>query len=266
MNLFRSSIMLSSLAVLIGCGEKGAEPIKDPTKVAPVSSLKELKMEDVKVGAPLRFDKKKKPLESGDTAFVVYTGRFADGTEFDSNDPKTKPKARPLEFVLGTGSMIAAFDKGLLGMLPGGERKLSVPYKLGYGEAGRSGIPPKTDLFFDVKLIDYVKRGEDLVFFVNDVKAGTGAQVKTGSKVTIHSVITEVDGNVLEDNRKEAPVSFRVGVKEVLPALDAGMLDMKVGGVRELWIPPAAGFPPDPTSEVSGSTIFHVTIELLKVE
>jgi FKBP-type peptidyl-prolyl cis-trans isomerase len=265
MNLFRSSITLLVPLLMIGCGPKEAPSVQEPVKTATTGeNLKELVKEDIKIGAPTKFDKKKKPVEPGDLVFVFYTGTFKDGRELDSNDPVKYKDKGIYSFTVGVSDVIQGWHKGIVGMLPGGERKLSIPYALAYGDAGREGgVPPKTDLYFTIKVVDYVKHGEEAQFFFNDVKVGTGKQVKKGSRVTFHSTITGCDGKVLDDNMKGDPTSFKMG--EALPALEEGMMDMKEGGVRELWIPPSIGFPPIPGS-MNEPGIYLVTIKLLKVE
>ena len=92
--------------------------------------------------------------EAGDTVFVHYTGKLADGTEFDSSEGKD-----PLEVTLGTGGVIAGFDEGLTGMKLGGKRKLTIPPELGYGPTGSGPIPPNATLIFEVEIVD-IKKGK----------------------------------------------------------------------------------------------------------
>lgn len=112
---------------------------------------------------------------------VKYTGwRAADGVVFDSWDehptpimdkdgkPETgadgKPKvgpAVPASFPVGFGRMIPGFDQGFAGMRVGGIRRIFIPWQLGYGtrtlpdrDADHPGIPAKSDLVFDVELVE----------------------------------------------------------------------------------------------------------------
>jgi hypothetical protein len=87
---------------------------------------------------------------AGQTAVVHYTGTLTDGTKFDSS----VDKGQPYSFALGTGSVIKGWDEGVATMKVGGKRKLVVPPVLGYGPAGRPGIPPNSTLLFDVELLD----------------------------------------------------------------------------------------------------------------
>src|SRR5262245_62047291 len=80
---------------------------------------------------------------------VHYTGWLRDGTEFDSSAGRD-----PLKFVQGRREVIAGFDVGFEGMRVGGKRRLFIPYQLAYGEQERGKIKPKSELIFDIELVD----------------------------------------------------------------------------------------------------------------
>ena len=92
-----------------------------------------------------------KMAEPGMNVSIQYTGWLTDGTKFDSS----LDHGEPLKFQLASGQMIPGFDEGVKGMRIGGKRKLTIPYSLGYGEAGHPPvIPPKATLIFDIELLD----------------------------------------------------------------------------------------------------------------
>lgn len=87
---------------------------------------------------------------AGDVLTVHYTGWLSDGTEFDSS----VGRGDPFTFKLGAGQVIAGWDVGMVGMAPGGSRRLTIPADLAYGDRGAgSAIPPGAELVFEVKLI-----------------------------------------------------------------------------------------------------------------
>ena len=88
----------------------------------------------------------------GDRLTMHYTGRLAQsGRQFDSS----RERARPFDFTLGTGEVIAAWDTGVAQMTLGQRALLRVPSALGYGAHGVGDglIPPHADLEFDVELL-----------------------------------------------------------------------------------------------------------------
>lgn len=88
--------------------------------------------------------------KNGQTVFVHYEGRFADGTVFDSS----YRRGTPIDFPVGTGSVIKGWDEALLGMKVGEQRTLIIPPALAYGERGYPGaIPPNSWLIFEVELV-----------------------------------------------------------------------------------------------------------------
>jgi FKBP-type peptidyl-prolyl cis-trans isomerase len=117
-------------------------PFKGNGKV--VKTASGLQYEDMTIGT----GKEAKP---GSRASVHYTGTLKDGTKFDSS----RDRNDPFTFTIGAGEVIKGWDEGVAGMKVGGRRKLIIPYQLAYGEGGRPPtIPPKSDLTFDVELMD----------------------------------------------------------------------------------------------------------------
>ena len=81
---------------------------------------------------------------------VHYTGWLYDGTKFDSS----VDRGTPIQFVQGQRRVIVGWDTGFEGMHVGGKRRLFIPYQLAYGELGKGPIPAKSNLIFDVELVD----------------------------------------------------------------------------------------------------------------
>lgn len=86
--------------------------------------------------------------KSGKTVKMRYIGKLTNGKTFDSNT-----KGKPFSFTLGKGEVIKGWDIGIAGMMPGGERRITIPGELAYGKKGMPGIPPNATLIFEVKLM-----------------------------------------------------------------------------------------------------------------
>jgi len=153
--------------------------IKLPPGIPPVHGILKtafcLRYQDIKIGTGA-------DAEPGKLYKVHYTGyRAADGVKFDSSydhpgqpekdkDGKPvlgedgKPKVgppQPMSFPQGMGRLIPGFDQGFAGMKIGGKRRIFIPWQLAYGirvipDHGpeHPGIPAKSDLIFDVELVD----------------------------------------------------------------------------------------------------------------
>ena len=88
-------------------------------------------------------------VKSGDVVKVHYTGKLANGEQFDSSIGKD-----PLEFTVGAGQMIAGFDAALPGMKVGDKKTINIAAKDGYGEIDETAIIefPKENVPADMKL------------------------------------------------------------------------------------------------------------------
>jgi peptidylprolyl isomerase len=112
---------------------------------------------------------------------------------------------------------------------------------------------------------DYTTTDSGLQY--KDITEGTGESPKRGDNVTVHYTGTLTDGSKFDSSRdRDQPFSFPIGLGRVIKGWDEGVGTMKVGGRRELKIPPDLGYgargaggviPPDAT------LIFDV--ELLKI-
>lgn len=87
---------------------------------------------------------------------------------------------------------------------------------------------------------------------IKDLKSGNGAEAKAGDHVTVQYVGVLYDGGKQFDASwdRGQPFPFTLGTGSVIPGWDQGVEGMKVGGRRELIIPPnlaygAQGQPPD---------------------
>jgi len=73
--------------------------------------------------------------KSGDTVRVNYRGTLSDGVEFDSSEGR-----EPLEFVVGSGSVIPGFDEAVLGLEPGESVTVTIPAADAYGDHDEEGL------------------------------------------------------------------------------------------------------------------------------
>lgn len=76
-----------------------------------------------------------------------------------------------------------------------------------------------------------------------DTKVGTGKEATTGRSVSVHYTGWLTNGRKFDSSRdRDEPFDFVVGAHQVITGWDEGVVGMKVGGKRQLRIPPAAGY------------------------
>jgi peptidylprolyl isomerase len=71
----------------------------------------------------------------GDTVSVHYTGKLGDGSVFDSSEGRD-----PLQFEIGSSTVIPGFEHAVVGMEPGESKTTTVPAEQGYGEREQSKV------------------------------------------------------------------------------------------------------------------------------
>jgi len=98
-----------------------------------------------------------KAAKKGNVVSIEYTGMLENGQIFDSSKGKS-----PLEFEIGSGTVIKGFDNGVSGMKVGEEKEINIEPKDGYGERNENYIKelPKTSVPKELDL----KKGMLLIF------------------------------------------------------------------------------------------------------
>lgn len=104
---------------------------------------------------------------------------------------------------------------------------------------------------------------------ITDVKVGSGAEAKNGNTVSVNYLGTLEDGKKFDSSYDSGkPFEFKLGAGQVIKGWDLGVLGMKVGGKRELTIPPELAYG---ASGAGGGLIppnatLKFTVELLSVK
>jgi FKBP-type peptidyl-prolyl cis-trans isomerase len=83
-----------------------------------------------------------------DTAHIVLTGKFTDGTIFGTN-----AGGADLVYYVGEGDLPLGLDEGIMLMKEGGKATFLIPSKLAYGTHGNYSVPGYTPVIFDIQLV-----------------------------------------------------------------------------------------------------------------
>jgi peptidylprolyl isomerase len=76
-----------------------------------------------------------------------------------------------------------------------------------------------------------------------DIRPGQGEEAALGKIIEVHYVGWLEDGTKFDSSHdRNRPFTFRLGAGDALKGWDEGLLGMKVGGRRQLIIPPELGF------------------------
>jgi FKBP-type peptidyl-prolyl cis-trans isomerase len=75
-----------------------------------------------------------------------------------------------------------------------------------------------------------------------DIKVGTGATAETGKKITVNYTGWLTTGKQFDSSVGKKPFPLTLGAGQVIKGWDEGIVGMKVGGKRQLRIPPDLGY------------------------
>lgn len=116
----------------------------------------------------------------------------------------------------------------------------------------------------DVQLAKSVTTPSGLVY--RDLAVGSGAEAVAGKTVLVHYDGRLADGTQFDENAPgDDPLEFALGQQQVIAGWDEGVSGMKVGGKRQLVIPPALGYGDTGIGPIPGNAILVFTVELVAV-
>lgn len=259
MRIFAISILISVMPLIMGCGGGIWEDQKTVPEPLLITTMSGLKYSDFFV-SPLSI------IGYGDTVLMNYRGFLPDGQQFKS----TYDDGSPIEFVVGDGKVIAAWDEGIVGMGVGGKRKLVVPPDLAYGATGNSelGIPPNTTLTYYIEpkerkpvTIEITESGLQW----GDIAVGTGPSPGPDDTVVVKYKGWLTDGTVFDSTPEGQTSEFKLS--GLIQGWKEGLSTMKVGGIRKLVIPHTLGYGPSGAPpKIPGYATLIFRIELVDVK
>jgi peptidylprolyl isomerase len=99
-----------------------------------------------------------------------------------------------------------------------------------------------------------------------DLITGTGAAAKTGDSLTVQYVLaTYSSRKTVQSSWTSQPFTFTLG-QGVIQGWDDGVVGMKVGGRRELIVPPSLGYgASSPGSGIAKNDTLVFIIDLVKI-
>jgi FKBP-type peptidyl-prolyl cis-trans isomerase FkpA len=101
-----------------------------------------------------------------------------------------------------------------------------------------------------------------------DLVIGTGAEAKTGDRVSVHYTGTLADGTKFDSSLdRNQPFELVLGAGGVIKGWEEGIPGMKVGGKRKLIIPPELGYGASGAgSAIPPNATLIFEIELLEIK
>jgi peptidylprolyl isomerase len=243
----KSSSVFTALVLslsIIACSSEPSSESPKATISAPVAldiTLENgLSIKDTQLGSGI-------PADSGLYFIAHYIGYLENGEVFDSSFERNTP----INFQLGKGQIIQAFEHGLKGMREGGKRTLMTPANLAYGEMGIPGIiPPNANLRFEVEMLSVITpprpwghtsvraQSTNSGIEYHIMQNGQGSTPVAQQQVRVHYTGFLEDGTLFDSSHlRSEPFEFAVGTGQVIRGWDEIILQMRVGEKRTIFIP-----------------------------
>ncbi len=217
------------------------------------------------------------PASSQATVTAHFSGYLVNGEQFATTRDGAAQQ-------LPLSQVPPGLAEGISTMRTGGQRKLIIPAEMGFGEAGRGGIPPNATIIFDVELfedVDYSKvpevlpgepvEGEPVTLpsglMYYEFAEGSGEQpAGPATVVRVHYTGWTNDGNEF-DSSYDTPGGqpYQTPLNKVIRGWTEGVGGMKVGGKRKLVIPSELAYGPGGRPGIPPRALLIFDVELVEI-
>lgn len=260
-------IIITALAfILASCAMLKKSDVKENQEITTASGLKYTVYEH-NTNAP--------KVDTGDVVTVHYLGTLQDSTKFDSSFDRKLP----FTVEVGAGKVIKGWDEGLTYLHKGDSALLVIPADIAYGDRKMGSIPANSTLNFIVKIVDIKKaikpwtvNQKDRVFLEDSlsyiiVEQGSGESVKTNDKVSMQYSGYFTDLKKFDSSHDSGkPFEVILGRGRVIKGWDNGIVGMKIGEKRRLYIPYQLAYGENGRQPIPPKTDLIFDVELVKFE
>ncbi|MFN0178856.1 MAG: FKBP-type peptidyl-prolyl cis-trans isomerase [Gemmatimonadales bacterium] len=141
----------------------------------------------------------------------------------------------------------------------------STPAGSGGGSAGSAAIESVTfapALNVDLKASTKTASG----LYYRDLTVGGGPEVANGQQVSVHYSGWLIDGTLFDQSvAGQPPLTFSPGAGGVIPGWEEGALGMRLGGKRQLILPPGLGYGAAGNGPIPPNAILVFTVEVVGI-
>ena len=103
--------------------------------------------------------------------------------------------------------------------------------------------------------------------YYRDLVVGGGAATARGMVLAVHYTGSLADGTQFDSNVPgNTPLTFTLGVGQVIAGWDEGLAGIRVGGRRQLIIPPSLGYGASGSGQIPGNAILVFTVDVISAQ
>ncbi len=192
-------------------------------------------------------------LEYGKMAVIHFTMWDDDGIRLQDSAEMGQPALIPMQQGIQSGGIV----EGISTMNIGGTRQLVIPPEIGFGDQGDL-VNPNPTLIFEVELLavidapesaeqtqvaegDYTTTESGLKYY--DLQIGAGDSPELGQFTAVHYTGWLTDGTKFDSSIDSGvPLPVTLGAGQLISGMEEGLVTMKLGGKRQIVIPPELGY------------------------
>jgi FKBP-type peptidyl-prolyl cis-trans isomerase len=99
-----------------------------------------------------------------------------------------------------------------------------------------------------------------------DIVVGEGQAARAGDLLSVYYTLYLEDGTLVQSNATGDPFKFTLGAGTVIKGWDQGLVGVKVGGTRQLTIPPDLAYGAAGNRSIPPNATLTFVVQLLAIE